>query len=245
MEGTATGAEGRASKVWKLVEGEGGAVMNYGKKYRIGDVLLDSTTRRVKRDGRWRPLPERSLAALLALIAAGDQGCSFAALMRAAWDGAVVGEDTIKKRISLLRHDLGDIGETPRLILSLRGRGYRLAEPAEPVSAHRFPSTWVAGFATYGLIVQSMIGVHDWQIRRIVRTSRETSLPPYSWRRILLSAPSGALVMFFYPVAVLRALLLKTHVWRGISYQIVEGGIIAMDVPTSEFQSTEECEPPV
>jgi DNA-binding winged helix-turn-helix (wHTH) protein len=97
-------------------------------RYQIQDLILDADQRRLRRDGRWLQLSERSLAALLVLIDAGPEGASFAELMDGAWAGAVVGEDTVKKRISLLRQEMGDRGDA-QLIQSLRGRGYRIAVP--------------------------------------------------------------------------------------------------------------------
>jgi len=118
------------------------------ERYRLDELIIDAAGRRVRRGGRWYPLPERSLAALLVLIEAGPEGASFTELMQGAWSGAVVGEDTIKKRMSLLRRDLGDSADPPELIQSLRGRGYRLGVPAQRMRAIDLRTRWAAGLAT-------------------------------------------------------------------------------------------------
>jgi DNA-binding winged helix-turn-helix (wHTH) protein len=132
----------------KLMEREGRAMA----RYQIEDLILDADRRRLRRDGRWLAISERSLAVLLVLIDAGPEGSSFAELMQGAWSGAVVGEDTVKKRISLLRQEIGDRSDT-QLIQSLRGRGYRIAVPVERVEAprpgpSRFNRRAIGGVAT-------------------------------------------------------------------------------------------------
>ena len=105
-------------------------------------------------------MSERSLAALLVLIDAGPDGASFEELMRGAWLGAVVGEDTVKKRISLLRQQLGtqegDRSEA-QLIQSMRGRGYRLAVPAERLSPRRVSARMLGGLATVASVALALI----------------------------------------------------------------------------------------
>lgn len=114
------------------------------ERIRIADLTVDPRRRAVQREGRWYPLTERSLAALLVLIDAAGGEVSFRELMDAAWAGAVVSEDTVKKRMSLLRQELGDADAA--IVQSVRGCGYRLGAPAQRV--RRFDPRWLGGIAT-------------------------------------------------------------------------------------------------
>ena len=102
---------------------------------------------------------------------------------------------------------------------------------------------WIAGLVTHGVIVHGLIGSYEYRVRRLVRTSRDDSLSPYGWRRILLCIPVGILTMFLYPVAVFRAVILRTHVWRGITYRICNRGVIAIDTQIGELHTIEEYGP--
>ena len=102
---------------------------------------------------------------------------------------------------------------------------------------------WIAGHVTYGVIVHGLIGSYEYRVRRLVRTSRDDSLSPYGWRRILMCIPVGILTMFLYPVAVFRAVILRTHVWRGITYRICNRGVIAIDTQIGELHTIEEYGP--
>jgi TolB-like protein/TPR repeat protein len=55
-------------------------------------------------------------------------------LMQEVWGKVVIGEETVKQRVKLLRKALGDSSETPKYIASVRGRGYRLIAPVEPLA---------------------------------------------------------------------------------------------------------------
>ncbi len=50
-------------------------------------------------------------------------------LMDQVWPGLVIAPDTISQRVKLLRAALGDDSKTPRYIVGVRGRGYRLIAP--------------------------------------------------------------------------------------------------------------------
>jgi hypothetical protein len=101
---------------------------------------------------------------------------------------------------------------------------------------------WITGYLTFGIIVHILVRSYDLRVRQLVEITHESSHPPYSRRRILVTLPIGTLTMFLYPIAVLQAALLKTHVWRGISYRISNAGIIAIDTHLGEGRTVEEYE---
>jgi adenylate cyclase len=102
------------------------------ERYRIGDLLVDSGTRQVTREGREVVLPGLSFDLLLALARHAPRILSADELMEQVWPGRVVNVETVAKRVELVREALGDDSEEPRYIALVRGRGYRLIAPVQP-----------------------------------------------------------------------------------------------------------------
>ena len=57
--------------------------------------------------------------------------------MQLVWPGLVVSPETVTQRVKLVRDALGDDPHAPRYILGVRGRGYRMLAPVEPLTADR------------------------------------------------------------------------------------------------------------
>ncbi len=95
--------------------------------FRVGDLSIDLGTRQVSRDGRVLPLPKLSFDLLVALARGAPYVLSAGDLMEAVWTGRVVNEETVAKRVELVRESLGDDSRSPRYITLVRGHGYRLA----------------------------------------------------------------------------------------------------------------------
>jgi len=104
--------------------------------YRIGDLLLDTGTQEVKRNGEAVPVPRLSFKLLLALAHHAPNVVSIKRLEEEVWSGLVVDKGTINKRVLLLRKALGeDIGEGPYITV-VRGSGYRLDVPVERIDSN-------------------------------------------------------------------------------------------------------------
>jgi DNA-binding winged helix-turn-helix (wHTH) protein len=97
------------------------------ERYRIAGMRVDREKRQVWRGLRRIELPELSFRLLDTLATAGSAGLDRAELLARVWGGRVVSDDTLKKRVSLLKHSLGQGAE--RVILSRRSEGYRIAAP--------------------------------------------------------------------------------------------------------------------
>ena len=116
-------------------------------KYSIGDLIIDTGTQVVSRDGVSIALPKLSFDLLLVLVRAAPNLVSLDELMRRVWPGIVVSPETVSQRIKLLRDALGDEPREPRYIAGLRGRGYQLiaavkelgTEPAASAPAVELP----------------------------------------------------------------------------------------------------------
>ena len=104
----------------------------------IGDLLLDPTQRLLWRGREKIRLPKLSYELLLSLVRHAPGIVSTDQLLTEVWGEVVVGEETVKQRISLLRQALGSSIECPTYIESIRGVGYRLVAP---VSVTRAKST--------------------------------------------------------------------------------------------------------
>lgn len=107
--------------------------------YRIGDVVIDVGTREVRREGALLRMPRLSFELLLALVRSAPNVLSNDDLMTQVWPGRVVNDETVAKRVELVRQALGDDSRQPRYIALVRGHGYRLAVPVERIEVD--PST--------------------------------------------------------------------------------------------------------
>jgi len=108
-----------------------------GNPFRIDDLLIDSGTQRVFRDGAEIALPKLSFDLLMALTRAAPNTVSQEELIRQVWIGLVVSPETVTQRVKLLRDALSDDSQSPRYVGLVRGRGYRLLPT--PVSVATAP----------------------------------------------------------------------------------------------------------
>lgn len=100
--------------------------------WQVSAWVVDLDRRRVTRAGETLALPDLTFRLLAALLAAAPETVSGDALLDAVWGRTVVSDETLKQRVMLLRRALGEGGE--ELVLTDRGRGYRLAEPPRPIT---------------------------------------------------------------------------------------------------------------
>ncbi len=140
------------------------------RRYRLDDLLVDLDRQRVERDGVPLDVAGLSFRLLAFLLGQGDRVVSFDALIEGVWAPVVVGEETVTQRVKLLRQALGDDGRQPRYLRSVRGVGYQLCRPAEPL-----PGTDAASMAT--------------------PASPSPPTKPPRWRRAGRLAAAGALVL--------------------------------------------------
>ena len=96
---------------------------------RIGDLLLDPRQRLLSRGTERIRLPKLSYELLLSLVRHAPGIVTTDQLLNEIWENVVVGDETVKQRVSLLRQALGDSSEKPEYIEVIRGVGYRLIAP--------------------------------------------------------------------------------------------------------------------
>ncbi len=110
----------------------------------IGDLLLDPRQRSVRRGSETISLPRLSFDLLLCLARHAPAVVSMDQLLTEVWGDVVVGDETVKQRVSMLRQSLGESGGEPRYLESVRSIGYRLiptvsAPDQETASSWRIP----------------------------------------------------------------------------------------------------------
>jgi DNA-binding response OmpR family regulator len=101
-----------------------------GTPLRIGPLMLDPGVREVQRDGSPVALTFSEFEILHALLAQRHRVHSRHELLREIWgDSAYRDPRSIDVHIRHLREKLEEVPEDPRLIVTVRGAGYRIAEP--------------------------------------------------------------------------------------------------------------------
>jgi len=94
--------------------------------YKFSDLSLDVQRVELTRQGETIALPKLSYDLLVALVEAAPALLSQAELMTIVWPDRVIGDETLKQRVKLLRKSLGDDANEPLYIEAIRGQGYRL-----------------------------------------------------------------------------------------------------------------------
>jgi len=107
----------------------------------IADLVLDTGTHEVSRNGELIPLPRLSYRLLLALAESAPAVVTHDQLVERVWPGRVISPETITQRIRLLRKALDDDAGSPRYIGLVRSEGYRLL----PQVALLGESTYISG----------------------------------------------------------------------------------------------------
>ena len=93
--------------------------------YAFGPYRLDLRERRLLNAGAPVSLPIKLFDLLAALVSAPGHLRSRNELVETVWPRTIVEEHSLTSRISALRKVLGDEGETPAYIETVRGVGYR------------------------------------------------------------------------------------------------------------------------
>ena len=109
--------------------------------YRFGDLELDDQLFELRKGRELIPIQPKAFDILSSLLDRHDVVVSRAELMAKVWPGVVVTNDSLAQAIMAARAAIGDDGEEPTFIHTVRGRGYRFVGPvatnerAEPARA--------------------------------------------------------------------------------------------------------------
>lgn len=127
------------------------------ERFRIGDLELNTGTVSVHRAGNSIDLPKLSFDLLICLTRHAPNVVDTDTLMNEVWGKVVVGEETVKQRVKLLRKALDDSSSEPKYIASVRGRGYRLIATVEQLPKHSPAAPVTSLRHRWGLIAATML----------------------------------------------------------------------------------------
>lgn len=96
------------------------------RQLKFADLLIDAAREEVYRGKETVQLPKLSYLLLKVLADNAPLTLSHEVLISTVWADKVVGDETLKQRIKLLRKSLADEAQSPKYIGVVRGRGYRL-----------------------------------------------------------------------------------------------------------------------
>lgn len=102
----------------------------------IGDLILDTGKRQVRRGITVLELPGLSYQLVLALAETAPNLVTQEELVKRVWPGKIVSPETVTQRIKLVRQALGDDAHSPRYIGLVRGEGYRMLADVILVSSN-------------------------------------------------------------------------------------------------------------
>ncbi len=120
----------RMRAVLRRRELDRGEAVPPGDRIVAGDIALDRTARRVWRDGRLVELRQREFELLTALMESAGAALTRQDLLDRVWGEEWVGDPhTLDVHIRWLRERLEENPSAPRYIQTVRGYGYRFAEP--------------------------------------------------------------------------------------------------------------------
>ncbi|WP_394203906.1 winged helix-turn-helix domain-containing protein [Shewanella waksmanii] len=146
-------------------------------RYQFANLTLNTQLGTLtNQQGQEIKLPKLSYRLLCVLLASAPAIVSQQVLLASVWPDAVVGDETLKQRIKLLRRALNDDANAPQFIEAIRGRGYRIipqvtATPIihstthtslalvtdNPISAAKYPLYWKV--TSLGLVTLLMLFV--------------------------------------------------------------------------------------
>jgi eukaryotic-like serine/threonine-protein kinase len=103
--------------------------------YQFGPFRVDPEKELIFRDGEPIPLTPKAFQILLVLLRHAPKTVTKDDLMKAVWPDSFVEEANLSRNIFLLRKAVGEGPQDHRFILTVPGRGYRLAERVQLVPA--------------------------------------------------------------------------------------------------------------
>src|SRR6202034_4788213 len=101
--------------------------------YEFGPFRVDVRRELLFRSGEPVALTTKTFRILTVLIRHGNEIVTKDDLMKTVWPDTFVGEDNLSRHIFMLRKALGESAQDHRYIVTVPGRGYRLAESVQLV----------------------------------------------------------------------------------------------------------------
>jgi eukaryotic-like serine/threonine-protein kinase len=106
--------------------------------YQFGPFRVDPTRETLLKEGVTVPLTPKTFQILLVLVRHGKEIVTKDDLMKTVWPDTFVEEANLSRNIFMLRKALGETAQDHRYIVTVPGRGYRLAENVQLVQGQEF-----------------------------------------------------------------------------------------------------------
>src|SRR5277367_3875576 len=106
--------------------------------YEFGPFRVDPDREVLLREGQQVPLTPKTFQILLVLVRHSKEVVTKDDLMQMVWPNTFVEEANLSRNIFMLRKALGETPQDHRYILTVPGRGYRLAEHVHLVPGEEF-----------------------------------------------------------------------------------------------------------
>jgi Tol biopolymer transport system component/DNA-binding winged helix-turn-helix (wHTH) protein len=103
-------------------------------RFRLNGRLVDTSLNRITLNGDTAQVEPKIMQVLVTLASRPTEVVSRDELMAAVWPEVFVTDDVLNRAIRELRRMFGDHPDDPRVIETIRKRGYRLIAPIEPVT---------------------------------------------------------------------------------------------------------------
>jgi TolB-like protein len=97
--------------------------------YAFGEFELDTGRIELRRNGQPVPVEPRVFALLCLLVENHERAVSTEEIIEKIWDGRFISDAAVSTAVRGIRRALGDDGMRQRYLRTLRGRGFRFAEP--------------------------------------------------------------------------------------------------------------------
>jgi DNA-binding winged helix-turn-helix (wHTH) protein len=143
--------------------------------YQFGPFRVDPARETLLKEGVAVPLTPKTFQILLVLVRHGKEIVTKDDLMKTVWPDTFVEEANLSRNIFMLRKALGETAQDHRYIVTVPGRGYRLAEHVHLVPGQEFaiaaashtrvrievketkPWKWIAAFAYAGQLQKARV----------------------------------------------------------------------------------------
>src|SRR5262245_55804527 len=96
------------------------------REFRLAGRLVQPELNRIRHDGEASQVEPKVMQVLLRLCERPGEVVGKQELIESVWQGVFVTEDVLVRAVSELRRLFGDDSDTPRVIETIRTRGYRL-----------------------------------------------------------------------------------------------------------------------
>jgi DNA-binding winged helix-turn-helix (wHTH) protein/Tfp pilus assembly protein PilF len=160
--------------------------------YEFGPFRVDAQREILLRAGEPVPLTPKTFQILLVLVRHNQEVVTKDDLMKAVWPDTFVEEANLSRNIFMLRRALGESPQDHRYVLTVPGRGYRLAETVRLIADQEFsliaaehstvqvevkeskPWRWIAGAVGLLVIAGALLLKVSWPHRSPVLSSKDT-----------------------------------------------------------------------